>query len=59
MLRFAPPLALFVLAVPLACGLLGTVLPAFGYLPALGGDHLTSAPFAALFAQPGLWRSAA
>lgn len=58
MLRFAPPLALFVLAVPLACGLMGTVLPAFGYLPALGGDHLTTAPFDELFSQPGLWRSA-
>lgn len=58
MLRFAPPLALVVLAVPLVCGLLGTILPAFGYLPALGGHHLTAAPFAALFAQPGIWRSA-
>lgn len=58
MLRLAPPLALFVLAVPLACGLLGTVLPAFGFLPALGGHGFTSAPFADLFAQPGIWRSA-
>ena len=58
MLRFAPPLALFVLAVPLACGLLGTILPAFGFLPALGGRHLSVQPFADLFGQPGLWRSA-
>jgi len=58
MLRFAPPLALFVLAVPLACGLMGTVLPAFGFLPALGGHHLSTEPFAELFGQPGLWRSA-
>ncbi|MCR9122167.1 MAG: ABC transporter permease subunit [Phyllobacteriaceae bacterium] len=58
MLRFAPPLALFVLAVPLACGLMGTILPAFGFLPALGGHRLSTEPFADLFAQPGLWRSA-
>ncbi|RKF08590.1 ABC transporter permease subunit [Oceaniradius stylonematis] len=58
MLRFAPPLALFVLAAPLACGLMGTVLPAFGFLPALGGYQLSTRPFADLFGQPGLWRSA-
>ena len=57
MLRVAPPLALIVLAVPLLCGLLGTLLPAFGYLPALGGDHFTTRPFADLFAQPGIVRS--
>ncbi len=58
MLRLAPPLALVVLSVPLAFGLLGTVLPAFGYLPALGGQHLTLQPFAELFARPGIWKSA-
>ncbi|QBK29624.1 ABC transporter permease [Roseitalea porphyridii] len=58
MLRLAPPLALFVLAVPLACGLFGTILPAFGFLPAIGGTTLTLDPFADLFAQPGIARSA-
>ncbi|WP_306117343.1 MULTISPECIES: ABC transporter permease [unclassified Roseitalea] len=57
MLRLAPPLALIVLAVPLAFGVLGTVLPALGYLPALGGTRLTLAPFAELLAQPGIVRS--
>lgn len=35
------------------------VLPAFGYLPALGGDRFSLAPWHTLFAQPGLWRSVA
>ena len=47
------------LAAPVAAGLLGVLLPAFGYLPALGGDTLTTAPFRALLAAPGLAHSAA
>ncbi|KQT43233.1 ABC transporter permease [Aureimonas sp. Leaf454] len=46
------------LAAPVAAGLLGVVLPAFGYMPALGGETLTTAPFRTLFAEPGLARSA-
>ena len=38
-------------------GLTGVVLPAFGYLPALGGETLSLAPFRALFAQPSLLTS--
>lgn len=57
-LRFAPALAIGVLILPLACGLLGTILPAFGYLPALGGDTISLAPWQALLGQPGLFRSA-
>jgi putative thiamine transport system permease protein len=56
--RFGPPLTVLLLAGPVAAGLAGTLLPAFGYLPALGGDSLTLAPFAELAAQPGIWRSA-
>ncbi|MGN6549146.1 MAG: ABC transporter permease [Pararhizobium sp.] len=55
--RFAPILTLAVLLLPIACGLAGTILPAFGYLPALGGDRLTLHWFADLFGQPGLARS--
>ncbi|MEL6437225.1 MAG: ABC transporter permease [Pseudomonadota bacterium] len=58
LLRFAPGLAVAALLVPLICGLVGTVLPAFGYLPALGGTHISTAPFDDLFAQAGIWRSA-
>ncbi len=39
---------------PIAAGLIGTVLPAFGYLPSLGGDHLTLSPWRDLFLAPGL-----
>jgi putative thiamine transport system permease protein len=35
------------------------LLPAFGYLPALGGNTVSMAPWQSLFAQPGLGRSIA
>lgn len=57
MLRLAPALTVAVLSLPILAGLAGTVVPAFGYLPALGGDTLSLAPFAELFSQPGLLRS--
>jgi putative thiamine transport system permease protein len=56
--RIGPPLAILLLAGPILFGFLGTVLPAFGYLPALGGTQGTLRHFAELFAQPGIWRSA-
>ncbi len=56
--RLAPGLTAFVLLGPLLFGLAGTVLPAFGYLPALGGDHPTVRFFGDLFATPGILRSA-
>ncbi|MEO1700648.1 MAG: ABC transporter permease [Pseudomonadota bacterium] len=57
-LRFAPILAVGVLIIPLAFGLLGTIIPAFGYLPAVGGNDFNLAAWQALFAQPGIYRSA-
>lgn len=57
MLRLAPVLAIAVLTLPVAAGLLGTLLPAFGYFPALGGERLSLAPFEMVLAQPGLLRS--
>jgi putative thiamine transport system permease protein len=57
MLRFAPPLAVLVLAGPIFCGLLATLFPAFGYFPALGGHHFSLDHFKTLFAQPGIWIS--
>ncbi len=39
-LRHAPGLTLGLFLVPIAAGLVGTWLPAFGYLPALGGTSL-------------------
>ncbi|WP_099867129.1 ABC transporter permease [Pararhizobium haloflavum] len=57
--RLAPGLTLAVLLLPIAFGLAATFLPAFGYLPALGGTELTLAHFESLFAMPAIWRSAA
>jgi len=56
--RLGPPLTLAVLAGPVLAGLAGTLLPAFGYLPALGGEALTLDPFRQFLAQPGIWHSA-
>ncbi len=47
-------LALGAVAVPVVAGLLGTMLPAFGLLPALGGRDISLEPWRILFAQPGL-----
>ncbi|QDZ02208.1 ABC transporter permease [Nitratireductor mangrovi] len=52
--RFGPPLAVALLSGPILLGLAGTVLPAFGYLPALGGESFSLTPWRALFAQPGI-----
>lgn len=49
----APWITLALFLVPVIAGLVWTVLPAFGYLPALGGDSLSLAPWRTLFAYPG------
>lgn len=56
--RLGPVLTVFVLAGPVLAGLLGTLLPAFGILPALGGVEPSLQPFRDLFATPGIARSA-
>jgi len=45
--------------VPIAVGLAGTALAAFGCLPAVGGDMLTLAPWRMLFGTPGMATSVA
>ena len=57
--RLGPPLAILLLAGPIVAGLAGTVLPALGYFPALGGFSFSLAPFAAVLAEPGIWMSVA
>ena len=57
MLRHAPLLAVLILAGPIACGVLATLLPSFGYFPALGGEALTTRYFSELFLQPGIIQS--
>lgn len=57
MLRLAPALTAALFLGPIAAGLLGTALPAFGWLPALGGTRVSLAPWQALFDAPGLKRA--
>ncbi|MGF1527402.1 MAG: ABC transporter permease [Candidatus Competibacterales bacterium] len=54
LLGLAPPLTLLLLLGPVAAGLVGTLGPALGYLPVLGGETLSTAPLEALMATPGL-----
>jgi putative thiamine transport system permease protein len=58
-LAWAPALTVAVFVVPIGAGLIGTVAPAFGYLPAIGGSEWTLAPWRALFAHPGFATSLA
>ncbi|MEM1378578.1 MAG: ABC transporter permease subunit, partial [Pseudomonadota bacterium] len=57
-LRVAPAIAIGTLTLPIVFGLMGTILPAFGYLPALGGQSFSLTPWADLLEQPAIWRSA-
>ncbi|HTT11588.1 MAG TPA: ABC transporter permease [Burkholderiaceae bacterium] len=52
-LAWAPALTVAAFVVPIGAGLAGTVAPAFGYLPAIGGNEWTLAPWRSLFAYPG------
>src|SRR5262245_22441138 len=53
LLRAAPALTVAAFLLPIGAGLAGTLLPAFGYLPAIGGHGLSVAPWQRLFAYPG------
>ncbi|OJF97436.1 ABC transporter permease [Pararhizobium antarcticum] len=50
-------LTVALLTLPLSFGLLGTLLPALGYLPALGGHDIGLEHFGRLLAMPGIWAS--
>ncbi|MCL6609755.1 MAG: ABC transporter permease subunit [Geminicoccaceae bacterium] len=52
----ATPALVLVLG-PTAAGLAGTVLPAFGWLPAIGREDLSLDPWRELWATPGLGRA--
>ncbi|MGB7432187.1 MAG: ABC transporter permease [Ahrensia sp.] len=57
LVKAAPGLTLLLLVMPMLFGLTGTILPAIGYLPALGGHDFTTEHFSAFFAQPAIGRS--
>ncbi|MFD2189454.1 ABC transporter permease [Pistricoccus aurantiacus] len=54
MIRWVPWLTIALLILPIAGGLAGVIAPAFGWLPALGGNALGLAHWQALLAMPGL-----
>src|ERR1700735_1411525 len=54
MIGWYPRITAFLIIAPILIGFLGTILPAFGYLPAIGGVTLTPPPWRALFATPGV-----
>lgn len=49
-----PALTLALFLLPVLAGLIGTLLPAFGILPALGGSHLSLQPILDLLGAPEL-----
>ncbi|WP_235830186.1 ABC transporter permease [Algihabitans albus] len=53
-LALVPTLTLALFLLPIAAGLIGTWLPAFGILPSLGGTGPTLEPWARLLADPAL-----
>ena len=55
--RLAAAPALVLVLGPTAAGLAGTVLPAFGWLPAIGREELSLDPWRELWATPGLGRA--
>ena len=57
LLAYLPGATLLLFLTPVAAGLIGTWLPAFGYFPTLGGNSFTLEPWVMLFEHPGLRES--
>lgn len=57
MLRFAPVLTLALVLGPIVAGLAGTLLPAFGFLPAIGRDGFSAVAWLELIRTPGVLRA--
>lgn len=56
-LRVIPALVILAMLGPVAAGLLGTIAPALGYMPALGRSGFGLEPLRELFAWPGATRA--
>jgi putative thiamine transport system permease protein len=52
-LTWAPTVTVAAFALPMCAGLLGTLLPAFGVMPAIGAEHWSVAPWRELAQHPG------
>ena len=57
LVRLAPAITLALMHGPVIAGLMGTLLPAFGYMPVLGRSQASLEAWRELFATPGLGRS--
>ena len=57
LVRLAPAVTLALMLGPVVAGLIGTLLPAFGYMPVLGRSHVSLEAWRELIATPGLGRS--
>lgn len=55
-LKIVPGVTWALLIIPAAAGLVGVLLPAFGYFPALGGTGFSLEPWRALWTSPGVLR---
>jgi putative thiamine transport system permease protein len=53
----APLIVVLLLTAPILAGLAGTLFPAFGFFPALGGNAFSLNGFRTLFAEPGIGMS--
>lgn len=51
--RVTPPITLLLFLLPVALGLIGTWIPAFGYFPAIGETQFSLKPWVTLFNFPG------
>ena len=54
MLRWIPALTLMLFLVPVLVGLIGTILPSLGFMPALGSTNFAIDPWRELAAWPGI-----
>ncbi|MEL6582747.1 MAG: ABC transporter permease subunit [Pseudomonadota bacterium] len=57
LLRQTPRLTIGLLLLPVGAGIFGTLAPALGWMPALGGSALTLDAFRSLIAWPGFWEA--
>lgn len=54
LVAWVPAITLLLFLVPISAGIVGTILPAFGYLPAIGGDAFSFKSWRHLFDYPGV-----
>lgn len=56
-LKWAPWFTIALLVAPVCAGLLGVILPAFGYLPGVGARTWTLEVWQTYLEMPGIWRA--